>query len=240
VSVETALARSINTVAVRLAQEAGGARIGDLAARFGFTTLPAVPDLSVALGAYEVSVLQMAAGYAVFQNAGGRVDPWIVAEVRTLDGRPLYVRPPGAPVPVYEPQRAAQMVRMMRKVITSGTGTRAALDRPAAGKTGTSQNWRDAWFAGFTPDFTTVVWVGDDQARAMDRVTGGALPADIWRTVMLAAHQGLPVRDFDWAAPPPLPPAEVPEAGPREQFYQDLAADFAQAERAADGEDPGG
>jgi penicillin-binding protein 1A len=239
VTVERALALSINTVAVKLAREAGGPRIGELSRRFGFAGVPAAPDLSVALGAYEVSPLQMAGGYSVFQNAGGRLDPWIVAEIRTLDGRALYLRPQTAPVPVYESFRAAQMVQMMRKVITSGTGTRAALDRPAAGKTGTSQNWRDAWFAGFTPDFTLVVWTGNDDARSMDRVTGGALPAELWRRVMLEAHQGLPVRDFDWALPPAPPAADVaPEPGPRERFYEDLAADFLQAEDEA-GRDPG-
>jgi len=231
VSVETALAQSINTVAVKLAQEAGPQAVGGLARRFGFTTLPPAPDLSVALGAYEVSVIEMAGGFQVFQNRGGRVNPWIVEEIRTLDGRPLYVRPQTAAVPVYEPARAAQMVQMMRKVLSSGTGTRAAFGRPAAGKTGTSQNWRDAWFAGFTPDMTTVVWVGDDDDRPMDRVTGGDLPAQIWRRVMTTAHAGLPVRDFDWIAPP-APPA--PEPGPREGFYDDLAADFAQAEADAE------
>lgn len=234
VTVETALARSINTVAVKLADEVGPDAIGALARRFGFSTLPARPDLSAALGAYEVNVLEMAGGFQVFQAAGGRIAPWIVEDVRTLDGRPLYVRPPTAPAPAYDPARAAQMVTMMKKVLSAGTGTRAAFGRPAAGKTGTSQNWRDAWFVGFTPDFVTAVWVGDDDDRPMDRVTGGDLPAQIWRRFMIAAHEGLPVRDFDWIVPPPLPETATPD--PRNGFYGTLAAEFARV--AADAPPP--
>jgi penicillin-binding protein 1A len=93
---------------------------------------------------------------------------------------------------------------MMEGVITYGTGTRAAFGRPAAGKTGTSQNWRDAWFIGFTPDWVAGVWVGDDHGRPMAKVVGGDLPAEMWRKFMIVAHDGLPVRDF----------ANLPDLGP--------------------------
>lgn len=225
VTVETALARSINTVAVKLARETGPEAIGALVRRFGFTSLPARPDLSIALGAYEVSVLEMAGGFQVFQAAGGRVAPWIVEDIRTMDGRPMYVRPPTAAAPAYDAPRAGQMVRMMQKVLTQGTGKHAAFGRPAAGKTGTSQNWRDAWFVGFTPDVTTAVWVGDDDDRPMDKVTGGDLPAQIWRRFMIAAHEGLPVRDFDWITPVGGRREAAPD--PRNGFYGVLAAEFA-------------
>ncbi len=225
VTVQTALARSINTVAVKLAREAGPSAIGQLARRFGFTGLPDSPDLSVALGAYEVSVLEMAGGFQVFQDGGGRIAPWIVEDVRTLDGRPLYVRPPTAAAPAYDVAHAGQMVRMMEKVITSGTGTHAAFGRPAAGKTGTSQNWRDAWFVGFTPDVVAAVWVGNDDDRPMNKVTGGALPAEIWRRFMIVAHQDLPIRDFDWISPVAEPGQPAPD--PRNAFYGSLAAEFA-------------
>ena len=236
VTVETALARSINTVAVKLAREAGPEAIGALVRRFGFAGLPPRPDLSIALGAYEVSPLQMAGGYQVFQVGGGRVPPWIVAEIRAMDGRPLYIRPPTAAAPAYDPARAAMMVRMLKKVLVSGTGTRAAFGRPATGKTGTSQDWRDAWFAGFTPDIVTVVWVGDDGDRAMNRVTGGDLPAEIWRRFMIAAHAALPIRDFDWIPPPE--PGEGPAADPRNAFYGDLAAEFAAVAAGAPDTEP--
>lgn len=225
VTVETALARSINTVAVKLAREAGPEAIGALLRRFGFSGVPPRPDLSIALGAYEVNVLEMAGGFQVFQTGGGRVAPWIVEDVRTLDGRAVYVRPATAAAPAFDAARSAQMVRMMKRVLTRGTGTRAAFGRPAAGKTGTSQNWRDAWFVGFTPDVTAAVWVGNDDDRPMDKVTGGDVPAQIWRRFMIAAHEGLPVRDFGWIAPAAA--RDEAAADPRNGFYGVLASEFA-------------
>ncbi|MFN3521896.1 MAG: transglycosylase domain-containing protein [Phenylobacterium sp.] len=236
VTVETALARSINTVAVKLAREAGPEAVGALARRFGFTGLPPRPDLSAALGAYEVSPLEMAGGFQVFQAGGGRIAPWIVEEIRTMDGRAVHVRPPTAPAPAYDRARAAQMVSMMKKVVTSGTGVRAAFGRPAAGKTGTSQNWRDAWFVGFTPDYVAAVWVGADDDRPMDRVTGGDLPAEIWRRFMIAAHKDLPIRDFDWIAPPAEAAAAAPDA--RNGFYGVLASEFGRLAAQAEAEEP--
>ena len=91
-------------------------------------------------------------------------------------------------------------------MITAGTGTRAGIGRPAAGKTGTSQNWRDAWFVGFTPDLLTAVWVGNDDNRPMAKVTGGELPAEIWRRFMTIAEAGKPPADFAWLADETEPP----------------------------------
>ena len=180
--------------------------MAELARRFGLANIPLHPGPSIALGAYEVSLLQLAGAYQVLQSGGGRVEPYIVSRIANARGDVLWARTPSAPVPVYGQYQAGQMVRMMEGVIQAGTGTRAALDRPAAGKTGTSQNYRDAWFVGFTPDWVCGVWVGDDHNRPMRGVTGGELPAEIWRAVMTSAHQGLPVRDFDWA--PPLEPPQ--------------------------------
>ena len=125
--------------------------------------------------------------------------------------------------PVYDIAKASMMVHMMKGVIERGTGTRAAFGRPAAGKTGTSQNWRDAWFIGFTPDMTAGVWIGNDNDKPMNHVAGGTLPAAIWRRFMIVAHEGLPARDFDWLMPDPIP-EEI--ADPRNPFYGDLASDF--------------
>jgi penicillin-binding protein 1A len=111
-------------------------------------------------------------------------------------------------------------------VIQAGTGQRGDIGRPAAAKTGTSQNWRDAWFVGFTPDWTAGVWVGNDNNRPMNRVVGGDLPAQIWRRFMLHAHRGLPPRDF----PALVPPERAREAGladTRAAFYSTLAAELA-------------
>jgi penicillin-binding protein 1A len=234
VTVEDALARSINTVSVRLAQEIGTARIAELASRFGVTELPAHPELSVALGAYETSLIELASAYQVFQEDGRRQEPWLIEKITTSSGQLVYQRPSVPPQPVYDPGLNAEMVRMMEGVITRGTGKRAALGRPAAGKTGTSQNWRDAWFVGFTPDLVCGVWVGNDDNRPMNKVVGGDLPADIWRRFMLAAEANQPARDFTGApAAPAMPPAssEPAETGSRAAFYQGLAQDFAEAQR---------
>ncbi|MDP3749812.1 MAG: PBP1A family penicillin-binding protein [Phenylobacterium sp.] len=236
VSVSTALALSINTVAVKLGYEAGTAAIGELAKRFGLTTIPANPNLSVTLGAYEVPLIQMVSGYQVFQQAGNRITPYVIDEIQTVSGQPVFSHQTASPVPVYDLPRASMMVRMMMKVITSGTGTGAAIGRPAAGKTGTSQNWRDAWFIGFTPDMTAGVWVGHDDDRPMNRVTGGEVAAEIWRRYMLVAHETLPVREFDWLLPDPeggegefAPGGPVDyQDDPRNAFYDDLADEFSQ------------
>ena len=226
VTVEQALINSINTVAVKLAAQAGGDAIGDLARRFGFTSVPSRPDLSVALGAYEVNLLELVSGFQVFQQGGKRLPPYIVDAITTTDGKALYAHTTSDPAQVYDVTRASMMVKMMKKVVELGTAKRAAFGRPAAGKTGTSQNWRDAWFIGFTPDYVTGVWVGNDDDKPMNHVVGGDIPASIWRRFMIVAHEGLAVRDFDWLLPDP---ALQYEADPRNGFYGTLASEFARA-----------
>jgi penicillin-binding protein 1A len=233
VTVETALINSINTVAVKLADKAGGDAIGDLARRFGFTSIPSRPDLSVALGAYEVNLLELVSGFQVFQQGGQRLAPYMIDAISTTDGKALYAHTVSPPGQVYDVTRASMMVKMMKKVVEQGTAKRAAFGRPAAGKTGTSQNWRDAWFIGFTADYVTGVWVGNDDDRPMNHVVGGDLPAQIWRRFMIIAHDGLAIRDFDWLLPDP---ALQLEADPRNGFYGTLAAEFA---KAAQEEAPG-
>ncbi len=235
VTVETALINSINTVAVKLAQQAGGEEIGALVRRFGFTTIPARPDLSVALGAYEVTLLELTSGFQVFQQGGKRIAPSLIDSIDTQAGTNLYARPVVPPIPVYDIARASMMVRMMKKVVEVGTARRADIGRPAAGKTGTSQNWRDAWFVGFTPDYAAGVWVGNDDDRPMNRVVGGDLPAAIWRRLMAFAHKDLPARDFDWLLDE-VSAAEEPD--PRNGFYGTLASEFARARVEAE-EDAG-
>ena len=230
VTLETALAHSINTVAVKLAQEVGGPAIGELTRRFGLTTIPANPNLSVALGSYEVPLIEMVSGFQVFQTGGNRITPYLVDEIKTIDGAPVFRHQTSSPVPVYDIARASMMVKMMKKVIISGTGTRANFGRPAAGKTGTSQNWRDAWFVGFTPDFVAGIWVGNDDDKPMNRITGGVMSAAIWREFMIVAHDKLPSRDFEWLLPDPAPELA---ADSRNGFYQTLADEFGSASRDA-------
>lgn len=227
VTIAQALAKSINTVAAKLGQEVGGPAMGELARRFGLSTIPANPDLSVALGSYEVTLLQLVSAFQVFQQGGQRRTPWIIESIATVGGESIYAHAPdGLGLPVYDIAKASMMVNMMKGVIERGTGARAAFGRPAAGKTGTSQNWRDAWFVGFTPDLTAGIWIGNDDDRPMNKVAGGTLPAAIWRRFMIIAHEGLPARDFDWLMPDPVPEEE---ADPRNPFYSDLAGDFARA-----------
>ena len=233
VTVETALARSVNTVAVKLGAEAGGPALGDISRRFGFTTIPANPSLAVTLGSYEVSLIELTSAFQVFQQAGGRVTPSIIEEIRTVDGDSIFLRAPSGPMPAIDLTYASMMVKMMKRVLTAGTGTRAAFDWPAAGKTGTSQNWRDAWFVGFTDEYVTGVWVGNDDDSPMNRVTGGDIPSQIWRRVMIEAHAGMEIRDFDWLVDDPEP---MFEDDYRNDHYQGPASEFARA--AAEAEPP--
>lgn len=221
VTVEEALAQSINTVAARLGAEVGRRKLGEISGRFGLDDIPETPSLPVALGAYEVSLLELTSAYQVFQNAGRRTEPHLVEGVTTARGDVLYARRFVDPPSVYDAARAGTMVRMLMGVIDHGTGRQAQIGRPAAGKTGTSQNWRDAWFVGFTPDFAAGVWVGNDDGRPMARIAGGALPAQIWARVMTEAHRGLPVRPFDWLgqAQPQAPLPVAPDA-----FYETSAS----------------
>ncbi|WP_374453319.1 transglycosylase domain-containing protein [Phenylobacterium sp.] len=230
VTVESALARSLNTVAVKLGEEVGPAAIANLAGRFGITTLPPNPNLSVSLGAYEVPLIEMTSAYQVFQQAGSRLRPYIVAQIQTTDGQVIYTHQTSSPVPAYDIHWASMMVKMMQKVVTAGTGTRANFGRPAAGKTGTSQNFRDAWFIGFTPDYVAGVWVGNDNDRPMNQVTGGQVAAAIWKDYMVTAHMNLPSREFEWLLPDPEP---VYEDDPRNGFYEGLAYDFETTEHDA-------
>ncbi len=241
VTVATALAHSINTVAVRLANEVGTAKIADIAHRFGIKSIPADPQLSIALGAYEVNLLELTSAFQVFQQQGQRSDPYLIAEISTQRGDVIFVHPQSSGVLVYDQANAGMMVRMMEGVITGGTGTRAGFGRPAAGKTGTTQDYKDAWFVGFTPDWVCGVWVGNDDGQPTHGVTGGEIPAEIWRRMMMVAHQNVPVHDFAWlpAETPAEQTAEAtdsgepPDAEQRGAFYDGLSGDF---DRAANGE----
>jgi len=247
-SLEEALVRSSNTVAVRLAREAKPERVAALARRFGIERAPQKPGLSIALGAYETTLLELTSAYQPFQQAGRRSEPWLVEEVLGSDGRIIWRRNPDSSSAVYDASRAGAMTRMLTAVVERGTGRRAAFGRPAAGKTGTSQDNRDAWFIGFTPDWLAGVWIGNDDGRPTRGVEGGGLPADVWRRIMEAAHAALPAREFDArraegverpAAPadgdeddeddPELIPAVDVED--REGFYRTLAAEFDRAAR---------
>ena len=206
VTVEEALAQSLNTVAVRVARKAGPAAIVETARRFGIST-PLARDLGLALGTSEVTLLDLTAAYAPFANDGVAVVPFGIADVVTTDGRVLYQRQGGGLGRVAPPEFIGMMNRMLAQTLIAGTGQRAQLDRPAAGKTGTSQDFRDAWFIGYTPDLVAGVWVGNDDGSGMNGTTGGGLPAEVWRDVMLYALRGTqPAALAGWTPPPPADP----------------------------------
>jgi penicillin-binding protein 1A len=203
VTLREAFARSLNSVAVQLYLKAGGTAVEKAAARLGITA-DLNPDPALALGSSEVNLLELTQAYAVFANQGQGV--WFrgIDEIRDSAGTVLFRRSGDGPGRVVEPRQVNQMNDMMTAVLEWGTGKSAALGRPAAGKTGTSQDFRDAWFMGFTAELVTGVWVGNDDNKPMDKVTGGTLPALIWRSVMSKALEGTP--------PQPLPGGGEPES----------------------------
>ncbi len=178
-----AFARSINSVAVQVSERAGRRRVIDAARRLGITT-PIAPHPSLALGASEVTLIELTAAYAAVANGGIAVWPYGIASVEAVGGKRLYRRTGGPQARVIEKGRAQALRRMLREVVRGGTGRAARLGGSEAGKTGTSQGFRDAWFVGFAGDLVAGVWVGNDDDRPMKKVTGGGLPARIWRAFM--------------------------------------------------------
>ena len=193
VTMREAFARSINTVAVQVAERAGRKRVIEVAARLGLTT-PVANHPSLALGAMELRLLEITGAYAAVANGGQAVLPYAITEIRDGAGTSLYRRSGSGPGRALTPATVAAITDMLRATIASGTGRAAALDRPVAGKTGTSQDFRDAWFVGFSADLVAGLWFGNDDGRPMQGVTGGGLPARAWRDFMAAAHQGRPPR----------------------------------------------
>ncbi len=192
VSLRDALAQSLNTAAVRVSEQVGRRKVVEVAERLGITaSLKAHP--SVALGVSEVSPLELTSAYAVLANSGYPAWPYGITEIRDGDGRLLYRRSNDSAGRLIDPKTVAALQSMLQEVVTSGTGKAARLDRPAAGKTGTSQDYRDAWFIGFTAELVAGVWVGNDNSAPMKRVTGGSLPAQIWHGFMADALHGVPV-----------------------------------------------
>jgi penicillin-binding protein 1A len=195
VDLREAFARSLNSVAVRLSEQIGLARVIDMAQRLGITS-PIGRDASIALGTSEASLIEMTAAHAVFANQGRGVWPYGINRISTRAGEVLYQRSGSGPGQVVNGTTVNAMLDVMGATVAWGTGRKAAIDRPAYGKTGTTQNFRDAWFIGLTADLVTGVWVGNDDNRAMDQVTGGSLPVAIWHDFMSDALAGTPPRDI--------------------------------------------
>jgi penicillin-binding protein 1A len=210
ITLETALAHSINTVAARLADEVGRPVVAAAAHRVGIVS-PINTDPAMALGTTLVTPLEMAQAYDAFSNGGYRVTAYGVQRIRVVGGQVIYQHPEPTVTPVIANPPLGELDRMLRTVIASGTGVRATI--PAydlAGKTGTTSDYKDAWFCGFTGGLTAVVWVGRDDDTPMARITGNSAPLDIWRGFMTAALRRLPYQAIPSGPPAPLSPA--PEA----------------------------
>ena len=201
VRLRDAVASSANSVAVQVSEAIGRDRVVDAARRAGLDA-PLEPLPSIALGAFEVSLEDLTAAYLPFSQEGSEVLGHVLARVETRDGEVIYEYKPIEGFQVLDPGLARETTHMLAQVMTSGTGRAGALPgRPSASKTGTTNDFRDAWFVGYTPQLTTGVWVGNDLAQPMDRVTGSSIPLGIWSDFMTGAHEGLPVR--------PLPAREA-------------------------------
>ncbi|GAC1537701.1 MAG: penicillin-binding protein 1A [Candidatus Velthaea sp.] len=196
ITLRYALAQSRNVVAVKLAQQLGIDRVIEYAKRMGIKE-PLQANLSLALGSSVVTPLDMASGYSTLANGGVHVDPSPIRVVRDSLGSPILDNTYPQQTEVVSAGTAYVMTNMMTSVIKEGTGfPNAELGRPAAGKTGTTSDFRDAWFVGFTPDLVTAVWLGNDNYKRMYESYGGNIPARIWARFMKAALAKTPKHDF--------------------------------------------
>jgi penicillin-binding protein 1A len=241
VTLRQALAMSLNTVSVRLTQEFGPPAVIRTAHRLGIAS-KLEPNASIALGTSEVSLLELVSALAPFANGGLEATPHVVESVRTASGKTLYTRAQHSLGRIIEPRYVAMMNTMMQETIATGTARKA--DVPgwmAAGKTGTSQDFRDAWFIGYTGHLVTGVWVGNDDNSPTRKTTGGGMPVEIWSRIMKPAHQGvavaalpglsggprtaglLPSLQMPWeSSTPPIPPAPVRTGNVRPQADRGL------------------
>lgn len=203
ITLAQALAVSSNSVAAQLGSEVGPRKIATLAKRFGINSpLHAYP--SIALGADEVTLLEMTRAYAVLANEGRLFQTHLISEIRDQRGVVLYAAPEANDVQVYDPDAAAMLTGMLANVVRFGTGAQAQIPGwQIAGKTGTSQSWRDAWFVGYSARMIGGIWIGNDDDRATRKVTGGGAAAALFAKVMTAAHRDLkpePLRGVELSA----------------------------------------
>ena len=222
VTLEQSYALSLNTVAAKLTYAVAPQTVTKVAQRLGIRSKLGA-DTSIALGTSEVTLLEMTSAFTPFSNGGMAVEPYIVRRILSRDGKVLYERLADGLGQVVGEQEVGAMNAMMREVIRSGTATKAKFDgQDMGGKTGTSQDYRDAWFIGYTPYLTAGVWMGNDDNSPTKRVTGGSLPALVWRDVMTKAHDGLAYRE--------LPSVDYPEPDSSLVIAENDAADALEQE----------
>jgi penicillin-binding protein 1A len=210
VTLRDAFARSLNSVAVQLSEKVGRAKVIDTAHRLGITE-PLDNNPAIALGVSETTLLEMTGAYAAFANQGNGVWPFGIERIAARDGTVLYERQGSGPGRVASAASVRKMLDVMAATVENGTGRKAKIDRPVYGKTGTSQNFRDAWFIGLTSDLVTGVWVGNDDNAPMDKVTGGTLPVTIWHDFMAPALSSRPIADVQRPGGDVIAAAAAPE-----------------------------
>jgi penicillin-binding protein 1A len=192
VSLREGFARSLNSIAVQVMQKAGKQKVVDAARRLGITTkLPVVPAIS--LGVSEVTLLELTAAYAVFANQGYGVWPYGIEAIRGTEGTTLFRKQEEGLSRLVAPSVVDRMTDLLGAVVAWGTGKTADPGRPTAGKTGTTQSFRDAWFVGYTAELVVGVWIGNDDDTPMEKVTGGSIPAEVFRRIVVAGEAGWPV-----------------------------------------------
>ncbi len=233
VSLTTALSHSLNTVSVRLGLEVGPNAVIKTAHRLGITS-KLTPNASIALGTSEVSLLELVSAYAPFANGGIGVVPHVVERVRGADGSVLFARSSSGGGSVVAPPHLTMMNRMLEETLLTGTAQRAKIPGwPAAGKTGTSQDFRDAWFVGYTGRLITGVWLGNDDNSPTKRASGSSIPVDIWNRLMRPAHEGVPPvalpgtndRGLGNYPVPQAPVIDGPVSGPPQPRRDDASMD---------------
>ncbi len=230
-----AFAKSLNTTAVELSLKYDRENVIKLTRRLGVEGVKRT--CSMALGDGGVTVLEHTGAYATFANGGKLARPYAVLELMNSRGEVIYARDQDEPPPrqVVQTKHAEYMNQMMHMVVTDGTGKRAQLDfTQTAGKTGTSSSYRDAWFMGFSGDYVTGVWVGNDDFRPMDRVTGGSIPASAWHSFMSVAHSSMNIKQIPGI---PLHPVQVAERARIEELKRtqpQLAQELASASKGRD------
>ena len=215
VTLDTSLAKSLNTVAAQMVMEVGPKTVIETAQRLGIRS-KLKANASIALGTSEVTLLELTGAYAPFANGGHAVTPYVIKRVQDLDGNVLYERKSTDSRQVIRARELGMMNSMLSHVIQRGTGKKASLgERAAAGKTGTTQNSRDGLFVGYTANLVTGVWFGNDDGSPTKKVTGGSLPAQSWKTFMASAHEGIAVASLPGHYEPQIAaiPAPTPQQG---------------------------
>ena len=210
ISLTRAFAKSSNVVAAQLTAEVGPRTVANTAYRLGIAS-PLEEVSSLALGTSNVTPLELTAAYIPFANGGQAITPYGIVRIRTKAGKVLWQRNAPGLGRVISEANDAEMTALMVETVKTGTGKAARLDeRPSAGKTGTTQDYHDAWFVGFTSDLVTGVWIGNDDYKPMQKATGGGLPAHIFKSFMEQAESGRPVKPLTGAAPVPVADATTP------------------------------